>query len=797
MCRLRSAARSACHAILLAFALLPTTLPTLTPEAAAADATRLLEVYLNGFQTHLLVELIDRDGRLLARADDAAQIGLAVPEVGGVRPRPTDLVTLQEIPGLICVIDERRQQLRLTAQDRALRVQQINSGAGRHDGSASSGFGTVLNYDIQAQAASGGARLVSGTFDARSFSPWGTLGSGWITQLGSEATSPLIRLDSEISREDPASLQRYQLGDSIAGGLDWTRPYRLGGIQIASNFSLRPDLVTFPVPQLAGHADVASTMDLFVNGVQALSHPVSPGPFQLQQPPLVTGAGDLAVVVRDANGHESVQTLNFYTSPSLLAPGLNSYSAEAGWMRQNYGLVDDSYTRPAGSATLRRGLTRWLTVEGHAEVSQAAMMGGAGSTFSVAGLALADVSMAASDSSLTGIRPGGSGMQYGAGLQRQGRWLSFSASTTRATSGFRDVSSNSLSVPPRRLDRLELGLSFGRFGSFHATYNSISSGSMNSLVSNNAVIGLEETSATVFSLSYSKPISNRLQMYATAYREVGQVGGDGMTFGLVVPLGQRSSASVTAGMDGATPAYSAEIQQAALRPGDVGWSALVNQDANARQSGDVSYMSQFGTVSAEVDHVAGQTGVRGELGGSVIAMPQGVFTGNRVNDSFAVVDTNGLSGVTVDLENRPVGRTNSEGLLLVPDLNGWQINRLSLDPGDLPADADINSLHREIVLPERSGQLVVFDITRGHTAVVRLVDEKGVPVEAGSMATLLGSGRRSPVGFDGEVFFKRLQPKNRIHVETATGQCHSEFAFVPIKNSMPVIGPVRCIADRP
>lgn len=296
---------------------------------------------------------------------------------------------------------------------------------------------------------------------------------------------------------------------------------------------------------------------------------------------------------------------------------------------------------------------------------------------------------------------------------------------------------------------------------------------------------------------YTKPISNRLQMYATAYRDIAQQGGGGLTFGLVIPIGRRSSATVSAGLDGTRPGYSAEVQQAALRPGDIGWSALVSEDATARQTGGVSYVSPVGTVSGALDHVSGQTGAQAELVGAVIAMPQGMFLANRVNDSFAVVDTNGLSGVTVDLENRPIGRTGPGGLLLVPDLNGWQINRITLDPGDLPADADVNSLHREIVLPELSGQRVFFDVTRGHTAMVRLVDEKGVPIAPGSMATLAGNGRRSPVGFDGEVFFKRLKPSNHIDVETPGGRCQSEFVFTPVKNSLPIIGPLRCTMVKP
>jgi len=46
---------------------------------------------------------------------------------------------------------------------------------------------------------------------------------------------------------------------------------RLGGAQIATDFSLRPDLVTFPVPIVAGSVAVPSNVDVLVNNVRVLS----------------------------------------------------------------------------------------------------------------------------------------------------------------------------------------------------------------------------------------------------------------------------------------------------------------------------------------------------------------------------------------------------------------------------------------------------------------------------------------------------------------------------------------------
>ena len=68
------------------------------------------------------------------------------------------------------------------------------------------------------------------------------------------------RLDSTLTYDDPARLATARLGDLISGGLSWTRPIRLGGIQLARNFGLRQDLVTLPLPAFSGTAAVPSTI---------------------------------------------------------------------------------------------------------------------------------------------------------------------------------------------------------------------------------------------------------------------------------------------------------------------------------------------------------------------------------------------------------------------------------------------------------------------------------------------------------------------------------------------------------
>src|SRR5205085_4374758 len=95
-----------------------------------------------------------------------------------------------------------------------------------------------------------------------------------------------VRLDSTYVYSDFERDRRYRLGDGVSGGLAWTRPVRFGGAQVSHDFSMRPDLVTFPVPLLEGSAAVPATVDVLVNGGRVMSSQVAQGPFQVSQLPV-------------------------------------------------------------------------------------------------------------------------------------------------------------------------------------------------------------------------------------------------------------------------------------------------------------------------------------------------------------------------------------------------------------------------------------------------------------------------------------------------------------------------------
>jgi outer membrane usher protein len=232
----------------------------------------LLDIIVNGQPIGQIGEFKTHDGKLSALASELDTLGFKVKVQDASRPAGS-YVPLSQLTGISYRFDAATQTVYFTAANAALKPTLLRFGA--EDGSANlpveSGLGTVLNYNL-ANTAANGRNFAEGLLDLRVFSPWGVITSSAVGTSGSYYnTAPVTRLDSTYSYSDPDSLLRYRAGDIITGGLAWTRPVRLGGGQVTTDFGIRPDLITFPVPTIFGQVAVPSSVDVLVNGVQLMS----------------------------------------------------------------------------------------------------------------------------------------------------------------------------------------------------------------------------------------------------------------------------------------------------------------------------------------------------------------------------------------------------------------------------------------------------------------------------------------------------------------------------------------------
>lgn len=771
--------------------------PAITDVAAASAESRdlYLEVFVNDVSTGLIGAFKQLpDGGLASTPEELREVGLEPVESA---MGSDHLVRVDRLPDVSYRIDEATQRLYVTATDAARSARIIDIGQqGKQDRlKPQSGFGGVLNYSLFASTndlkdhTAQLFRGVSGGFDARLFSPYGTLSQGFITSLSDGDLAGFTRLNTTWSYSDPGRLLTYKAGDFVSGGLAWTRPVYLGGFQVRRNFSLRSDLITLPLPSFSGTAAVPSTLEVYTQNARTYTSDVPAGPFQVTNLPVFTGAGQAQIVLRDSLGRETTVTLPFYNSSMLLRRGLLDFSAEVGTPRRNFGVESGDYDGGIyGSASARYGLTNWLTLEGHVEGGEDLANGGAGVAFPLSYFGAASIAAA-------GSRHGGqTGGLVNASLEMSYNGWSVYGRIQRAFGDYADIASVTADIDPipgpdeffsagvpRALDQVTLSVPMPLdFSNLNLSYAHIKSA--------------EGDSSQIVGVSYSQTVFKDSSFYATAFTDLDDKNSFGVFAGISVPLGGDVTAStgVADGPDGVSVV--ADIAKSErLENGSIGWRARTSEGGTPNRSAAVSYRSPWARMEAGVQQF--DKSLRGTLGvdGAIAVAGGGIFATNHINDAFAVVDV-GVAGVEVQHQNRPVGVSNRQGKILVPDLNSYEDNTISIDPRNLPVDADVPET-RKIVMPaDRSGVVLDFGVSKAaDAALVSLVDSKGLPIAVGAKGRVEGADEEFVIGYDGEAYIRTLHHQNAVAIELPDGgSCRAEFAYRAEPGQQVVIKDVIC-----
>ncbi|WP_321954747.1 fimbria/pilus outer membrane usher protein [Paraburkholderia bannensis] len=738
--------------------------------------TLVLEIIVNGTSQGEPSTFEQRDAKLYARPETLSDAGI---RVDNVKAGPDGWIALDAIPDMHYRYDPQRQQVVI---DIALR-QQVAQQLGYHviaPPKATSGTGFVLNYDASYVDTWGnGSSSQLGVWsEQRLFSPLGVL-SNTGTWLNGAGVNSYTRLDSDYSYSDASKLFTLNVGDSISGSLPWTRAVRFGGIQIQRNFSLQPSLVTFPLPVIAGSAAVPSAVDLYINGLRQYSGNAQPGPFQIAQPPALTGAGVAQVTVTDVLGRRVTTSVPLYVDTRRLSQGLFDYSAEIGFLREGYGTDSFSYnSSPLFSATFRYGLRNWLTLQNHVEVAQSLRNAGMGS---IVGLGDAgSLSLAGAGSTTSGA----SGALYSADYQYIGPRFSLDLQGTRATPGYRDLAAIDGGVLFRHQYQVTGSVTILRAQTLNASY-----------------IDAEDSYAghsRVLTLGYSAQTGSRWSLYANVFKDYARSGVWGGSIGVTVSLGGNASATATVTRNGGQTTANVSASRPADFGGGWGWAVQGGAGSDYHLGfASANYRSTVGDFQATAQRFNGtNTGTLGATG-ALTVMDGTVLPSRTLGDGFALVSTDGVANVPVLQENRVVGTTNARGYLLVPDMPSYERNQLSIDPLALPADALIETSKEEVAPERRAGVLVRFGLKKYTGASVSFVDDAGQPLPAGAVATAQPAGVSSIVGYDGLAFFERLEAQNTITIEGKGVNCSVKLPFNSASaTDMPQLGPIVCHANR-
>ena len=756
------------------------------PDAQAINAQAVfhLSLVVNYYDTELVVPVTRRQGNYIVASRDLQRAGIPAEHLP---PGEVDLSTLADVR---TEYDSNRQRLLLFVPREWVgdRATSFNGETARVK--PLYGRGALLNYDVYTSSTEHAGSQASlwhefRYFDSNAvFSSTGTLREYLSGTAGQN--QGYTRYDTTLlfTNEDDAT--EWQLGDVISDSLNWSSSVRMGGIRYGRDFSLRPDLVTWPLPAFTGEAAVPTAVDVFINGYRAGSTQLQPGPFTLTNLPYINGAGDAVLVTTDALGRQVSTTLPFYVSSDVLKSGITDGAVTLGSLRRNYGIDDFNYGPAAGSGSLRYGVTDYFTFEGHGEAAEELTLGGAGGVVKLGQYGVVN-------SSWTESRMrGNSGSQFNWGYQYSTSTFSIATQHTRRERGFGNLAlydqtivydddRQPLATLSRNSDQYSLTFNMGDYGNVGAAWIGVRS--------------FDNQKTELLNLSWSRNLWGSSSLYLAASHDKQR---DDWTFAmsLQIPIGERDSAAISVEKTpDAGTSQRINYNHAMPTDGGFGWNM-----AFARQPQSDNY--QQATLNWRNNSVELQGGGYGERGmmtwwgealGSLVLMDGQLFAANKINDAFVVVSTGGNANVPVSYENQPVGKTNDKGYLLVSGVSAYYPASYSINTLNLPADTRLKETERRVALRRQSGYLVEFPMEQERVASVILHDAEGHALPVGSQVYREGRSP-TPVGYDGIAFLENLSDVNALRVTTPDNRtCFARLAIgANPDHKLQTYGPLTC-----
>lgn len=730
---------------------------------------------VNQRPTGTVVPVTVRSNSYLVQAGRLRRLGVRVADVAD-----NDLVAVDALPEVTVHYDSPTLRLLIDVPAAWLPHQQINHHGGPRRHPARASTGALFNYDVFSTFPDTGSSSTAVWNELRIFGNFGAVSSTgtWRSGGGQGGNGSYIRYDTRWQYPDEDRMLLWEAGDVITRGPAWSNAVRLGGIQLSRDFSVRPDVVTYPLPEFAGEAAVPTAVDLFINGQRTSSTQVDPGPFAITSVPFINGAGNAVMVVTDALGRQVSTSMPFYVSSSLLRPGLSDFSLGAGAIRRGYGIRNASYGSAAAHGSWRYGVTNLLTLEAHGEAAQSFTMTGLGGVFSLGHYGVVNTAYSHSR------HAGQNGYQASAGYQYNARRFSFSTQHTRRSHDFTNLSiySNPFSSLNTRTNTTAAGsVSLGNYGSLGLGYFDVK--------------GFDDSRTRLLNLSYSIAPWRNASLYFSGNREIG--GDDwSATAQLVVSL-DHDRGSIGGGYErdrrrGNTQRlyYNRPIPS----QGGFGWnlSHTRAEDRDDYSQAELSWRNDAIRLRGGVYGTSGAYNRWANATGSLVLMNGSVFAANRITDAFVVVDTNGFPGVPVSYENQLVGTTNSRGRLLVPWASAFHAGRYQIDPMELPLYVQTPLVDQRVAVRRGSGYLLRFPVERVVAASIVLHDAEGEPLPVGALVTT-GNGHQAYVGWDGLLYLENLQPRNKLSVRLPDGdQCDVSFELDTSLDQIAQIGPLVC-----
>lgn len=688
------------------------------------------------------------DGQLVLPTDTLKALRVKSP-ASWIRPVKTPL-PLSALAGEYYSVDYRQLALEVTVPPRLLQTSTFRIGhwptkaetitRSQHSLSA------VFDYDIARGHLSGDGYWSSGLYSAAFGGRTAACGTGYLNPPDRGAWR---RLDTTCNFDLPDKMTSISVGDSISDGSTVTQPVRFGGVRIGTDFGLQPEFITLPDSRIAGTARVPSTLEVWMNQMLLLRTDVPSGPFEVNDIPLQTGAGQLQVTLISPTGARRVVSSPFYADSALLAPGLSDWSINFGKLRENFSTSASHYTDSFAAASIRHGVTGAFTGELGLQTTSDFRLADAGAAFQLDDFAAMNASVAYSAG-----KQGQHGSAVSARITHLGRHFTISYQWQHHSAGYQELAYPQPGTAPKNDNQLGIGFPLGSGWSLNAAEFHREYYNGTSLRFQSAALGVRLGNVGFLQLSAVHLGSGQSPwMYAAQ---------------LTIPFGARSNATAWSQTDGSTLDRQFGLQMNPPAGPGYGYRVDVGRDGLARTAlAALALKGSLAQLDLEGRRFGDLSATTARLSGSMLVSADGIGLARREPGSYAVVRV-GAPDVPVYHDGQLSAYSGADGNAIIDGLRPYDSNHITIRPQDVPLNIQPQKLEMTLVPGRRQVMDVDFDFKLLHYLTGELHTATGMFVPAGATLHVAGREKTSVVGSQGRFFFS-APASGRLDVKASWG----------------------------
>lgn len=758
---------------------------------------RAVELKVNSASTTMVIPVLLVEGLgWLLPIEEFNKLGLTNAKPYIVYRGEEDWVSIGRTKGLGLVFNEGTQELNLLVPVSQFGTRSINLEPEKKSANLKKGWGGYFNYDLSASRTTGvtsGSRSDgAGTIELVMFSPWGSFvtqhlaryESGIIQNNANADTRLFSRLDTYWQQDFPDLNLRLRVGDNISSAGSFGRAVRYGGIRLGTDFSLQPDLVTLPGLSVSGSSAVPSTVDVFVNGARQGRFTVAPGQFTLDRIPVVSGGGNIRLVVNNVLGQEQLIEVPFFRPANQLKQGLWDYSIDLGVQRQDFaisGAQSDNYGDRFASSNFRYGLTNQITTEGRLEWASDHSLVGLGFLAPIGNAHQINHSISVSRSTSSGAPV--SGWAAGLGYSFSGQLLRFAGRIESASRNFSQLGYGTEEVAAKRRIQFNTGFRVGTQSNFGLAF-----------VRTDFYETAQSTlsSQSVLSMSASTRLSRSLLMSLNLSRihqesERSTFAGLQLFWSTDSPFYGSVASQFSDGSTGSSRGETIRYGRRSINNAGLSWD--IEASGNSLLRGRAGYLGDSGQVSFDVArYPGGDHSQRVSANGAIVVLPGSMTPSRSIDDSFIVVEADPSLAAKIE---QPGGRRvplNQAGRAVIARVQPYREQSVRVVADELPIDVKIDQATATATVPSRAGAKLTLGLSRIRPFTFKLVAFGKAPP---SGTRIVVNGSPTIVGLEGLVFAENGRDTNQIEYSSQGRTCRVEVKM-DSKELHPDLGEVRC-----